>query len=284
MVRRDALERGLDEELQFHIDQQTEKNVRDGMTPGEARRRAVLRFGGVVRAQEETRDQIRPALLDDSIRDIRFGARVLWRAPGFTLAALATLAIGIGATAAIFSVVRTVMLEPLPYRDPDRVVGIWETTQDGVTQNVIAPANFIAWRERSHALEHLGMVGPDDPDGDRQRRAREAEGSRFLVRPLCGTRCPADARPRLHASTRTSAARAASSFSATSTGKPAWADGRTSSARSSRPMAAPASSSASCLLASPWQATKPISSSRSRKRRSSSAPTADEPRRMAWRG
>ena len=161
MVRRDALERGLDEELQFHIDQQTEKNVRDGMTPGEARRRAVLRFGGVARAQEETRDQIRPALLDDSIRDIRFGARVLWRAPGFTLAALATLAIGIGATAAIFSVVRTVMLEPLPYRDPDRVVGIWETTQDGVTQNVIAPANFIAWRERSHALEHMGMVGSD---------------------------------------------------------------------------------------------------------------------------
>ena len=70
IVRRDALERGLDEELQFHIDQQTEKNVRDGMTPGEARRRAVLRFGGVARAQEETRDQIRPALLDDSIRDI----------------------------------------------------------------------------------------------------------------------------------------------------------------------------------------------------------------------
>ena len=161
IVRRGALERGFDEELQFHIDQQTEKYVRAGMSPDEARRQAMLRFGGVVRVQEETRDEIRPALLDDSIRDIRFGARVLWRAPGFTMAALATLAIGIGATAAIFSVVRTVMLEPLPYRDPDRVVGIWETTQDGVTQNVIAPANFIAWRERSHTLEHLGMVGPD---------------------------------------------------------------------------------------------------------------------------
>ena len=112
------------------------------MSPADARRQAMLRFGGVVRVQEETRDEIRPALLDDSIRDIRFGTRVLRRAPGFTLAALATLAIGIGATAAIFSVVRTVMLEPLPYRDPDRLVGIWETTQDGVTQNVIAPANL----------------------------------------------------------------------------------------------------------------------------------------------
>ena len=161
MFRRRALERGVDEELQFHLDQQTQKYVRTGMSPDEARRQAMLRFGGVVRVQEETRDEIRPALLDDSIRDIRFGTRVLRRAPGFTAAALATLAIGIGATAAIFSVVRTVMLEPLPYRAPDRVVSIWETTQDGVTQNVIAPANFIAWRERSHTLEHLGMVGPD---------------------------------------------------------------------------------------------------------------------------
>jgi putative ABC transport system permease protein len=161
ILRRGALERGLDEELQFHLDQQTEKFVRAGMSPVEARRQARLRFGGVTRVQEDTRDQIRPALMDESIRDIRFGARVLRRAPGFTAAALATLAIGIGATAAIFSVIRTVMLEPLPYRDPDRLVGIWETLQDGVTQNVIAPANYIAWRERSHTLEHPGMVGHD---------------------------------------------------------------------------------------------------------------------------
>jgi putative ABC transport system permease protein len=161
ILRRGALEGGLDEELQFHLDQQTEKFVRAGMSPDEARRQARLRFGGVSRVQEETRDEIRPALLDDSIRDIRYGARVLRRAPGFTAAALATLAIGVGATAAIFSVIRTVMLEPLPYRDPDRLVGIWETLQDGVTQNVIAPANFIAWRERSRTLEHHGMVGHD---------------------------------------------------------------------------------------------------------------------------
>jgi len=161
MLRRRALERGFDEEMQFHLDQQTQKNVRAGMSPGEARREAMLRFGAVARAQEETLDEIRPALLDDSIRDIRYGARMLRRAPGFTAAALATLAIGIGATAAIFSVVRTVMLEPLPYREPGRVVGIWETTQDGMTRNVIAPANFVAWRERSKTLEQLGMVGPD---------------------------------------------------------------------------------------------------------------------------
>ena len=99
-------------------------------------------------------------LLEDAARDLRHGVRVLRRSPGFIAGALLTLALGIGATAAIFSVVRTVMLEPLPYRDPDRIVTVWETNRGGTARNVIAPANFVAWRERSRTLEHLGMVGP----------------------------------------------------------------------------------------------------------------------------
>lgn len=101
-----------------------------------------------------------PSVIGDSLRDIRHGLRVLWRSPGFTTAALLTLAIGIGATAAVFGVVRAVILEPLPYRDPDGLVAIWETNRGGTTRNVIAPANFVAWRERTRTLEHLGMVGP----------------------------------------------------------------------------------------------------------------------------
>lgn len=96
---------------------------------------------------------------EDSLRDVRHGARVLARAPGFTAAALLTLALGIGATSAIFNVVRTVMLEPLPYRQPDRIVAVWETNRGGTARNVIAPANFVAWRERTRTLDHLGMVG-----------------------------------------------------------------------------------------------------------------------------
>jgi putative ABC transport system permease protein len=99
-------------------------------------------------------------MVEESVRDLRYGARVLWRSPGFTSAALLTLALGIGATSAIFSVVRTVMLEPLPYQQPDRIVTIWETNRGGATRNVIAPANFVEWRERSRTLDHLGMVGP----------------------------------------------------------------------------------------------------------------------------
>ena len=155
-----ALESRLDEEIRFHIDQQTAKNRRAGMSPDEARRQALLKFGGVEGVRETTRDQVRPALLEDAARDLRHGARVLRRAPGFTAAALVTLALGIGATSAIFSVVRTVMLAPLPYREPDRIVAVWETTRGGAQRNVIAPANFVAWRERSRTLEHLGMVGP----------------------------------------------------------------------------------------------------------------------------
>src|SRR5712675_2014309 len=109
---------------------------------------------------DRTHDAGRPSVIEDSLRDVRHGVRLLRRSPGFTAAALLTLALGIGATSAVFSVVRTVMLEPLPYRDPDRIVAVWETNRGGTSRNVIAPANFVAWRERSRTLLHLGMVEP----------------------------------------------------------------------------------------------------------------------------
>src|SRR5215203_1763246 len=102
----------------------------------------------------------RLAALDDIGRDLRHGIRVLGRSPAFAAGALLTLALGIGATSAIFTIVRTVMLEPLPYDRPARIVTVWETNRGGTSRNVIAPANFVAWRERTRTLDHLGMVGP----------------------------------------------------------------------------------------------------------------------------
>lgn len=160
ITRRDALDRGLDEEIRFHIDQQTEKNRLAGMSPDEARRQAILKFGGQEGVRERTRDEFGPALLEDAARDLRQGIRLLRRAPGFTASAILTLALGIGATSAVFSVVKTVVLKPLPYEKPERIVTIWETTRGGASRNVIAPFNFVAWRERSQTLQHLGMVGP----------------------------------------------------------------------------------------------------------------------------
>ena len=95
------------------------------------------------------------------LQDLRFALRSFVRAPRFSVPAILALALGIGATSATMSVVRGVMLEPLPYRDPDRVVTIWETNPGrNIRRNVIGQSNFVAWRERTRSLEHLGMAGP----------------------------------------------------------------------------------------------------------------------------
>jgi putative ABC transport system permease protein len=95
------------------------------------------------------------------VQDLRFAVRSFLRAPRFTVPAVLALALGIGATSAIFSVVRGVLLEPLPYNDPDRIVSIWEANASrNRTRNVIGPANFVAWKERNRSFEYLGMVGP----------------------------------------------------------------------------------------------------------------------------
>ncbi|HUE87375.1 MAG TPA: ABC transporter permease [Vicinamibacterales bacterium] len=95
------------------------------------------------------------------VQDLRFAVRSFLRAPRFTIPAVLALALGIGATSAIFSVVRGVLLEPLPYRDPDRIVSIWETNVSrNRMRNVIGAANFVAWKERNRSFEYLGMTGP----------------------------------------------------------------------------------------------------------------------------
>ncbi len=128
LARRRAVEHGLDEEIRFHIDQQIAKNMHAGIGREEAHRRALVKFGGGPHAvRENAEDQFRFALLEDSWRDLRHGVRALLRAPGFTALASLTLALGIGATTAVFSVVNGVLVKPLPYPDADALVGVWHT-------------------------------------------------------------------------------------------------------------------------------------------------------------
>jgi putative ABC transport system permease protein len=99
--------------------------------------------------------------METVLQDLRFAVRSFLRAPRFTVPAVLALALGIGSTSAIFSIVYGVLLKPLPYDDPDRIVVVWENNlRRSRARNVVSPANYAAWRERTQTLEHLGMVGP----------------------------------------------------------------------------------------------------------------------------
>ena len=121
LLRRDTVERDLHRELQFHLDQEIEKNVRLGMSPSAARSAALRRLGGVAQIQEECRDMRRASFIESSIQDLRYAGRILRKAPAFTLAAVATLALGIGANTAIFQLLDAVRLRSLPVAEPQRL-------------------------------------------------------------------------------------------------------------------------------------------------------------------
>src|SRR5689334_9585976 len=154
--RRDS---DLAEELQLHIDMQTEDNVRSGMTPEDARREARLKFGAMESIKESYRDQRGAPLLEGIVADLRYAARQLRRTPGFTAAAVLTIALGIGANTAMFSVLDTVLWKPLPIPEPDRFVVLTRIapSEEGGRNKIAAasPAEFAYWQTQSNALEDV---------------------------------------------------------------------------------------------------------------------------------
>ena len=124
--RREAMD-DLDEELRGYLDGLIAKKIRAGMDPERARREALIEFGGVENVKDSVRDVSRWHLVESIWRDLRFAWRGLRRAPGFAAVAILTLALGIGANTAIFSVVRAMLITPLPFRDPSQLVFVWGT-------------------------------------------------------------------------------------------------------------------------------------------------------------
>src|SRR5436190_1742135 len=125
LARRRRVDDELDRELRFHVEQEAQEYMARGMSPEAARNAALGRLGGVTQVQEECRDMRRVQTIENFTQDLRYGLRSLGKSPSFTVVIVLTLALAIGANSAIFSVFQGVLLRPLPYRDPDRVVRVF---------------------------------------------------------------------------------------------------------------------------------------------------------------
>ncbi|MGA8035889.1 MAG: ABC transporter permease [Candidatus Acidiferrales bacterium] len=144
----------MDAELRFHLEARADEFVREGMPREAALRRARLEFGGVDKAKEECRDARGVSLLANVRQDLRYAFRALAKNPGFTAVAMITLAAGIGANTAIFSVIDGVLLRPLPYPNPSKIVRIWELDAKGHLDNLSDP-NFTDLQQRNHTLASM---------------------------------------------------------------------------------------------------------------------------------
>lgn len=185
LLRPSAVERELTDELRHHIELETEKNIRTGMDPVRARRKAKIDFGGEERFKEQTREARSSRLLEDVLLDVRYGSRQLRKNPGFTTVALLSLTLGIGANTAIFSVVNAVLLRPLPYSHPERIVVV-EEHAGGERQPTFSPRDYLDLKEQSQTLEVVaglrrGSMSFVDENGPDRVRTQSVTPNFFRV-------------------------------------------------------------------------------------------------------
>ncbi len=156
LVRRGYREDELDEEVRFHLEMQTRDNVRRGMSPPEARRAAHRRFGAVEQVKEECRDSWGVRFVDSLVRDVRFALRGLRRTPAFTVVVVLTVATGVGANTAVFSMVNGVLLRSLPFAAGDRLVALHQLAQaTGADDIGISFKEINDYRHRTRALDAI---------------------------------------------------------------------------------------------------------------------------------
>lgn len=171
LFHRDRIDQEVADELRFHIELRIQESIAAGMSPEEARRNAIERFGGFERVRETCREIRGAALLEAFAQDARYGSRMLLKGRVVTLAAVLTLGLGVGATTAIFSVVNTVLLRPLPYRDPDRLVWITQSLPRFKTR-IVTGADFLEWAKHHEVFEcaaafssrNFNLTGVDTPE------------------------------------------------------------------------------------------------------------------------
>ena len=156
--RRSEEDQALDEEVRFHLAEEIQVRISRGEPPETARRAALRDFGNVTRTKEITREAWASSAIDRLGQDLHFSIRLLRRSPGFTALALTALALGIGATTGVFSVVNSVLLRRLPFPRPDRLMAVWETQPNTKKPNVVQTGNFLEWRERNRSFERMAAI------------------------------------------------------------------------------------------------------------------------------
>jgi hypothetical protein len=153
---KESVDQELNEELRAHVDLLTDKKISEGLKPEEARRAALIEVGGIEQVKERVREVRTGRPLEDLSQDLRYALRGLRKNRGFTAVAIITLALGIGANTAIFTVINTVLLRPLPYERPDQLVVLMETISERPVG--VSYPNFVDWRNQSTAFENIAAV------------------------------------------------------------------------------------------------------------------------------
>jgi putative ABC transport system permease protein len=193
LIHRTTQEHEMDEEMRFHIEMETQRNLGAGMAPDEARRRAMRDFGGVDRHKEGVRDERGSRWVEDLGQDMRYAWRTLRRRIGFTTVASLTLALGIGATTVLFGVVKAVLLAPLPYRNAESIAVVWSAWK-GFDQTWLSYDEWEAWRAEIPAIADIALfsdgaatlTGSGDPERLRAGFVMENTFRILGVEPMIG--------------------------------------------------------------------------------------------------
>ncbi len=191
LLQRRAQDNDLDAEIRSQLELLTDQKIKEGLPPNEARRAAKIELGGVEQLKEQVRAGRTGAWLDSFLQDVRFALRMLGKNPGFTAVAILTLALGIGANGAIFSVVNSVLLHPLAYKNPERLITILH-----YGTSPISPANYLDYRHQSTSYEEMGAAEYWSPNLTGVQSPEHLLGLRITqnMLPLLGVR-PALGRP-----------------------------------------------------------------------------------------